>query len=77
MYECDTIGCPEHVSHPGQLCLACRQREENDGEYDDEDYDADDGYELRVEFICVKCLTREAIVNRVCGMCSELYPYMV
>lgn len=37
MYECDTIGCPEYVSHPGQLCLACRQREENDGAYDDEE----------------------------------------
>jgi len=77
MYECATLGCPEYVSHPGQLCTACWQREQNDGEYDDEDYDEADGYELRVEHTCVKCGTREAIVNRVCAMCSELYPYMV
>lgn len=76
MYECDTIGCPEYVSHPGQLCLACRQREEAESDPDD-----DDDYEHDVlrdaERICVKCGKREAIINRVCGMCSELHPYMV
>lgn len=77
MYKCDTLGCPEYVSHPGQLCLACRQREEHDSEYDDEDYDEAGGYELSVENTCVKCGVRERIVNQVCGMCSELYPYMV
>jgi hypothetical protein len=77
MYECDTLGCPEYVSHPGQLCTACTQREEDDGEYDDEDYDEPDDYELTVERTCVKCGSREAIVNQVCGMCSELYPNMV
>jgi hypothetical protein len=42
MYECDTIGCPEYVAHPGQLCLACQQREESDGEEDD--YCPEHGY---------------------------------
>jgi hypothetical protein len=45
MYECDTIGCPEYVSHPGQLCLACRQREENDGADDEDEYDDDLDYD--------------------------------
>lgn len=44
MYECDTLGCSEYVSHPGQLCTACTQREESEGEYEDGDYD-DDAYE--------------------------------
>jgi hypothetical protein len=43
----------------------------------DDDYEDDEPDELAVEHTCVKCGTREAIVNRVCGMCSELYPYMV
>jgi hypothetical protein len=73
MYPCDKIGCTEFVSHPGQLCLACTQREENEGD----DYDEDEDYELTVERTCVKCGTREAIVNQVCGMCSELYPSYV
>jgi hypothetical protein len=32
MYECETIGCPEYVSHPGQHCLVCRQRMEAENE---------------------------------------------
>lgn len=77
MFECANLGCPERVSHPGQFCLVCTQREENGGEYDDEDFDEAENYELSVEHTCVKCLKREAIINHVCGMCSELYPYMV
>lgn len=43
MYECDTIGCPEYVSHPGQLCLQCTQRKEaEDSGYDDYDDDDDE-----------------------------------
>ena len=36
MYECDTIGCPEYVSHPGQLCLRCEQRERDEEELEEE-----------------------------------------
>lgn len=76
MYECDRITCANYVSHPGQLCLECQQREDAENECgDDEDDEHDD---LRdTEQPCVKCGTREAIINRVCGMCSELHPYMV
>lgn len=43
-----------------------------------EDYDEpDDDFTQDAERICVKCGKREAIINRVCGMCSELHPYMV
>ncbi len=37
-------------------------------EYDDE-IDENDA-----EYLCIKCGTREAIINRLCGMCSELHP---
>lgn len=45
---------------------------------EDEDYDEpDDDFTQDAERICIKCGTRERIVNQVCGMCSELYPNMV
>jgi hypothetical protein len=34
MYECDTIGCPNMVSHPGQYCLECEQRQDSEAEED-------------------------------------------
>lgn len=46
MYQCDIIGCPEYVSHPGQLCLACTQRKEaeDDPHEDEYEYDEDEGW---------------------------------
>jgi hypothetical protein len=44
MYECDTIGCPEYVSHLGQFCLGCTQRNEADDNLN-ECYDDDLGYD--------------------------------
>ena len=44
MYECDMVGCAEFVSHPGQLCLACRQRWEAEDDTDEEVYDDEEGY---------------------------------
>jgi hypothetical protein len=43
MYECETTGCPEYVSHPGQFCLACTQRNEAEDEMEEE-WDEIEGY---------------------------------
>lgn len=40
MYECETLGCSEYVSHPGRFCLACTQG--NDAFDDDADEEMDD-----------------------------------
>lgn len=44
MYECETLGCPEYVSHPGQYCLRCTQEREADEDDSDEEYDEIEGY---------------------------------
>ena len=46
-----------------------------DAQEDPED-DAEAEYG-NAEHVCVKCGEREAIINNVCGMCSELHPYTV
>lgn len=37
MYDFGTIGCPNSVSHPGQLCLECEQREMDLDELEESD----------------------------------------
>lgn len=69
MFECANLGCSSRVSHRGQLCGMCQEQIVDDFDYDD-DVDS-------AEYLCVKCGERDAIVNNVCGMCSELHPYMV
>lgn len=44
MYECETLGCPNYVSHPGQFCLECTQRNESSSDDLDEEYDEEEGY---------------------------------
>lgn len=46
--------------------------DEDEEEYDEQDFDPSNP-----EHLCVKCGTRERIVNQVCGMCSELHPNTV
>jgi hypothetical protein len=69
MFECANLGCTCRVSHRGQLCGMCQEQIVDDFDYEDDFSGA--------EHLCVKCGERDAIVNDVCGMCSELHPNMV
>lgn len=68
MYDCDQIGCPNKVSHIGQLCLPCEQEEDDDHD------DYDDESEIGAAHLCIGCGQREAILNGCCAMCTELRP---
>lgn len=45
MFECDTLGCPEYVSHPGQICIVCTQRQDAESDPYEEIYDPETGYD--------------------------------
>lgn len=72
MFECAELGCTNRVTHRGQLCGMCSEQFRQDEEFYDDLPENDSA-----EYLCVKCGERDAIMNNVCGMCSELHPNMV